>query len=139
MATMGSSTIPNGRFHWAVGFGHSKFGFCCATMGLTACALASAIMLIGRNTWPKKFAPPKSSKSHQNPLSLFSFRLLGEDNLDDLNQRLVDRINDDGRVYLTQTNLDGMRVIRFQAGQFDCTEVDVMATYDAILDAVKHL
>lgn len=72
-------------------------------------------------------------------LSLFSFRYLGAGDLDDLNQRLVDRINDEGRVYLTQTTLDGKKVIRFQAGQFDCTEADVMAAYDAILDATQDL
>ena len=35
------------------------------------------------------------------------------------------RINDDGRLYLTQTAVDGRVAIRFQVGQFDCTEHDV--------------
>ncbi len=56
-------------------------------------------------------------------LSLFSFRAPGDD---DTQQRLVDAINDDGRIYLTQGAHAGRRVIRFQVGQFDTTEHDVM-------------
>lgn len=48
-------------------------------------------------------------------------------------QALLQRINDDGRIYLTQTQHDGKFVIRFQAGQFDCTRADVMAAYDVIV------
>ena len=33
--------------------------------------------------------------------------------------RLVNAINDDGRIYLTQTRVDGRVAIRFQAGQFE--------------------
>ncbi|MEM6275584.1 MAG: pyridoxal-dependent decarboxylase [Pseudomonadota bacterium] len=56
-------------------------------------------------------------------LSLFTFRAPGDD---DAQQRLVDRINDDGRIYLTQGAFRGRKVIRFQVGQFDCTREDVM-------------
>ena len=56
-------------------------------------------------------------------LSLFTFRAPG----DDAAQRsLVDRINDDGRIYLTQGSFRGRKVIRFTVGQFDCTRDDVM-------------
>ena len=74
-------------------------------------------------------------------LSLFSFRHVpppGE-NSDAHNQRLLDIINDDGRIYLTQTRVDDRLVIRFQAGQFDATEADVDEAYDAIVWAAAEL
>jgi aromatic-L-amino-acid/L-tryptophan decarboxylase len=59
-------------------------------------------------------------------LSLFSFRPLAADaETDDaFVQAFLDAINDDGRIYLTQTRVDGRLVIRFQAGQFDMQEAD---------------
>lgn len=71
--------------------------------------------------------------------SLFTFRYLGDGDLDDLNQRLVDHLNDDGRIYLTQTFVDGKKVIRFQVGQFDCTEDDVSFAFDTILQVARAL
>ncbi|MEM9349756.1 MAG: pyridoxal-dependent decarboxylase [Pseudomonadota bacterium] len=56
-------------------------------------------------------------------LSLFTFRAPGDD---DAQQALVDRINDDGRIYLTQGSFRGRKMIRFQVGQFNCTREDVM-------------
>ena len=66
----------------------------------------------------------------QPVLSLFTFRLRGVG--DDAQQAFVNRINDDGRIYLTQTRVAGGVVIRFQAGQFDATEEDVMMAYDVL-------
>ncbi|MFK7754192.1 MAG: aspartate aminotransferase family protein [Sedimentitalea sp.] len=63
--------------------------------------------------------------------SLFTFRIRGGD---DANQALVNAINDDGRIYLTQTRVDGALVIRFQAGQFETEEKDVMMAYDVITE-----
>ncbi len=60
-------------------------------------------------------------------------------NLDELNQRLVNAINDDGRIYVTQTRVDGELVIRFQAGQFDTTEEDVMMAFDVITEIARGL
>lgn len=54
-------------------------------------------------------------------LSLFSFRL----NSDAATEALLARINDDGRIYLTQTRHRGVYAIRVQVGQFDCTREDV--------------
>lgn len=55
-------------------------------------------------------------------LSLFSFRCPGDDGAQ---QRLVDAINDDGRIYLTQGSFDGRKIIRVQIGQFETTRADV--------------
>ena len=62
-------------------------------------------------------------------LSLFSFRHQGDDAFQ---QRLVDAINDDGRIYLTQGLHQGRRIIRFQVGQFNCQRDDVMMAAEVI-------
>jgi aromatic-L-amino-acid decarboxylase len=65
-------------------------------------------------------------------LSLFSFRHTGAKDLDAHNLDLARRINDDGRIYLTQSRVDGKVVIRFQAGQFEAIEADVEMAFDVI-------
>ncbi len=63
-------------------------------------------------------------------LSLFSFRYRS----DAETEALLSRINDDGRIYLTQTRHRGQFVIRVQVGQFDCTREDVMCVLDVLRD-----
>ena len=74
-------------------------------------------------------------------LSLFTFRYVPDtdQDLDILNQKLVDAINDDGRIYLTQTIHKGQKVIRFQVGQFDCEKQDIETAYDVILQIAKDI
>ncbi|MEP5631607.1 MAG: pyridoxal-dependent decarboxylase [Tateyamaria sp.] len=73
-----------------------------------------------------------------NPiLSLWTFKFAGAS--DEETQTLVDAINDDGRIYLTQTLIDGQKVIRFTAGQFDCEERDFHTAFDAITDIASRL
>jgi aromatic-L-amino-acid/L-tryptophan decarboxylase len=74
-------------------------------------------------------------------LSLWAFRYApkGAADLDALNLQLVEAINSDGRIYLTQTRVDGAVVIRFQAGQFECTREDVMSAYDVITEVAARL
>jgi aromatic-L-amino-acid decarboxylase len=55
-------------------------------------------------------------------LSLFTFALQD----DAATEALLHRINDDGRIYLTQTLVDGRFAIRLQVGSFDCCREDVM-------------
>jgi len=72
-------------------------------------------------------------------LSLFSFRHragAGVDS-DEHNLRLVNAINDDGRIYLTQTKVDGRVAIRFQAGQFESTAADVDAAFTVICECAR--
>jgi aromatic-L-amino-acid decarboxylase len=73
-------------------------------------------------------------------LSLFSFRHepKGVADLDAHNLRLVNAINDDGRIYLTQTKLDGQSVIRFQAGSFDMTEADADMAFEVIVEMARQ-
>lgn len=63
--------------------------------------------------------------------SLFSFRY---NNSDADTEALLARINDDGRIYLTQTRHAGQFVIRMQVGQFDCTREDVMMVPTVLKD-----
>ncbi|MFT6659341.1 MAG: aromatic-L-amino-acid decarboxylase [Maritalea sp.] len=74
-------------------------------------------------------------------LSLFSFRFApkGTSDLDDLNLRLLTNINNDGRIYLTQTKIDGKFVIRFQCGSFDMEQADIDFAYDVITEMAAQL
>jgi len=74
-------------------------------------------------------------------LALFTFRYApaGAQDLDALNIKLVNAINNDGRLYLTQSNHDGDIVIRFTCGQFETTEEDVMASFDTIAELASKL
>ncbi|APE43870.1 aspartate aminotransferase family protein [Sulfitobacter alexandrii] len=74
-------------------------------------------------------------------LSLFTFRYVppGCADPDALAQRLVNAINDDGRIYLTQTRVDGVLVIRFQAGAFTATAADVDTAFDVITELAADL
>ncbi len=63
-------------------------------------------------------------------LSLFTFALATEA----ATEGLLHRINDDGRIYLTQTRHRGRYVIRVQIGQFDCTRDDVLQIAKTVSD-----
>jgi aromatic-L-amino-acid/L-tryptophan decarboxylase len=72
-------------------------------------------------------------------LSLFSFRHLGGSDLDAHNLKLIAAINNDGRIYLTQTRVGGEIAIRFQAGQFEMTEADADAAIAVITGVARSL
>ena len=70
--------------------------------------------------WSRKAVTPRLVTAPR--LSLFPFAL--DD--DAATEALLSRINDDGRIYLTQTRVDGRFAIRVQIGSFDCREEDAM-------------
>ncbi len=74
-------------------------------------------------------------------LSLFAFRHVPghAEDPDAHNVALVNAINSDGRIYLTQTRVDGRVAIRFQVGAFDATEADVMSAVDVIREVAQSL
>jgi aromatic-L-amino-acid/L-tryptophan decarboxylase len=86
-------------------------------------------------------ATPYFEITSEPSFSLFSFRYAppGAADVSALNLKLVEAINADGRIYLTQTRLDGAVVVRFQVGQFECTEADVVSAYDAITGIARGL
>ena len=74
-------------------------------------------------------------------LSLFAFRHEppGVADLDAHNLTLLQAINDDGRIYLTQARVDGQSGLRFQVGQFETTATDVALAYDVIMELAQSL
>lgn len=74
-------------------------------------------------------------------LSLYAFRHDPGDgrDLDAHNLALVEAINADGRIYLTQTRVDGRIAIRFQVGQFETTEADVDLACEVIAEIAQRL
>ena len=62
------------------------------------------------------------------------------DNLNQLlNARLLERINNDGRTYLTQTQHEGRFVIRFQVGQTSTSRDDVQTAWSVIRELARGL
>ncbi len=94
--------------------------------------------------WAEKLAKRLASEPDieivtEPVLSLFSFRHVPQDcpDINSHNIELVNAINDDGRIYLTQTLHDGNTAIRFVAGQFDMSERDVDIAFDAIIEVAR--
>lgn len=71
-------------------------------------------------------------------LSLFSFRHRSAGDPDAHNLALVNAINEDGRIYLTQTRVDGAIAIRFQAGQFEMAEEDALKAVEVIIEIARR-
>ena len=94
-----------------------------------------------RQLCDKLRAAPNFQVVTEPNFSLFSFRYAPHSaaDLDALNLKLVEAINTDGRIYLTQTRVDGDVAIRFQVGQFECTEADVMSAYDVITEIAARV
>jgi aromatic-L-amino-acid decarboxylase len=86
-------------------------------------------------------AAPDFELVTQPILSLFAFRYAppGHPDLDRLNELLVKRINDDGRIYLTQTMHEGRFVLRFQVGQTSTTRDDVLLAWDVVRELAAGL
>ncbi|PJE28750.1 aromatic-L-amino-acid decarboxylase [Pseudooceanicola antarcticus] len=74
-------------------------------------------------------------------LSLFSFRPVAPEGVDpDAHTlALLEAINADGRIYLTQTRVAGDLVIRFQAGSFEMTEADAETAFEVIAELARGL
>ena len=84
-------------------------------------------------------------------LSLFSFRYTPasskdisdknarESRLAEINSNLLEALNDDGTVYLTQTTHEGAYVIRFVTGQFDMQEKEIDIAFDVITRLARTL
>ncbi len=79
-------------------------------------------------------AHPEFELTTRPSLALFTFRYApaDADDLDGLNARLLQAINDDGRIYLTQTRHGGDYVIRFSVGQLHTSREDVDMAWEVI-------
>ena len=65
-------------------------------------------------------------------LSLFTFSLTGKSDAEMIDY--VNRINADGRIYITQTRVDDRIAVRFQVGQFDAKREDVDSAFDVFTE-----
>lgn len=77
-------------------------------------------------------------------LALFSFRLKPEgmddpNALDALNARLVDAVNADGTLYLTQTTYQGQYVLRVSIGTTMTRAEDIDIAYNRIVEIAAPL
>ena len=77
-------------------------------------------------------------------LSLFSFRYRpagvdDEAELERLNEALLQPLNDDGRIYLTQNRVRGRYAIRFVVGQTWTRRHHVQQAWDLIQDSARGL
>jgi aromatic-L-amino-acid decarboxylase len=114
---------------------------------LRACGLEGLRAMIRNHVaWSGKLAErlgahPEFEIVSQPILSLFSFRhhAPGGVDPDEHNLKLVNAINDDGRIYLTQTRVDGHVAIRFQAGQFELEEADIETAHRTITEIASVL
>jgi aromatic-L-amino-acid decarboxylase len=71
------------------------------------------------------------------PLNLVCFRIhpdgiTDEEKLERVNASLLQKLNDSGKILLTQTKLNGKFVIRFVAGQENATSETVKEGWDLI-------
>jgi len=69
-------------------------------------------------------------------LNLICFRLKGDD---DLNQKLMDRLNKSGEIYLSHTKLNGRLVLRLCVGQTNTEERHVERAWQAIRREASRL
>jgi aromatic-L-amino-acid decarboxylase len=63
------------------------------------------------------------------PFSTVCFRLRG---LDEDNERLLERVNETGEVFISHTRLDGRYVLRLAIGNFRTTEDDVRLAWEVL-------
>ena len=131
---------------WSISLGRRfralKLWFLIRAYGLDALRIRIRNHVAWSNTLHDKIKATRGFESVTPPvLSLFSFRYApdGAGALDALNQRLVEAINDDGRIYLTQTRVDGKLAIRFQVGQTETTLDDVMMAHKVITEIAGGL
>lgn len=78
------------------------------------------------------------------PLAVICFRfrptgLVDEQQLDDLNARLLESLNETGRVYLTHTKLKGRFTIRLVVGQTEVQESHVTTAWGLIQEQARRL
>ena len=129
-------TVPLGRRFRAL-----KLWFVFRAYGLTGLRR----MVRDHVRWVKRAqsrfeSDPEFEIASSSPLALFSFRFAPDGgDADALTAALLERVNNDGRIFLTPSQFDGNQVIRMTAGTFSCTEGDVMLSYDVVREIASTL
>jgi aromatic-L-amino-acid decarboxylase len=60
-----------------------------------------------------------------------------EEQLDALNERILERVNASGEVFLSHTRLDGKLVLRLAVGHLRTTEIHVARAWEQLQDALN--
>lgn len=79
---------------------------------------------------------PRFELAAPAPLNLVCFRCLGGDTV---SERLLDRLNRSGRVYLTHTRLKDRTTLRFCVGQTNTDERHVSRAWELIQEAAAEI
>lgn len=75
-----------------------------------------------------------------SPFALFTFAFTPSGRRSDSQTLgLLERVNDDGRIYLTQSRHQDRSVIRMTAGSMNCHEDDVMMVYDVVRELASAM
>ncbi|HJU48250.1 MAG TPA: aminotransferase class V-fold PLP-dependent enzyme [Gaiellaceae bacterium] len=125
VVSLSETSIPLGRRFralklWAVLRCHGREGLQAAIR--EHCRLAQLFETwVGREDGWEVCAP--------TPFSLVCFRHDGDD---ELNQRLLERVNDSGEAFLSHTRLGGRYVLRLAIGSYRTTEADVRAAWEVL-------
>jgi aromatic-L-amino-acid decarboxylase len=70
------------------------------------------------------------------PFSVVCFRRVGSD---ELNERLLERVNAAGRVYMSHTKLHDRYVLRFAVGNAETNDADVRLAWDELNQFAEEL
>ena len=129
-------TIPLGRKFRAL-----KFWFQFRAYGLSGLRELVRNHVCWNHELRKKFhEDPDFDVWIETPLSLFGFCFKPTKNdTNNLTDMLLNRINDDGRIYLTKTVIDGRNTIRVTGGTHATTQEDVMMVYDVVREIANDL
>ncbi|MGI9542678.1 MAG: pyridoxal phosphate-dependent decarboxylase family protein [Cyclobacteriaceae bacterium] len=100
-------------------------------------------------SWAKQFAQwveehPDFELLAPVPLALVCFRykpgqVSDEEQLADINRRLLERLNKSGKMYLTHTKLSSKYTLRLVTGQTNLQEHHIKEAWDWVQEAVEHL
>jgi aromatic-L-amino-acid decarboxylase len=71
------------------------------------------------------------------PFSVVCFRLRGEAS-DEQHQRILDRVNASGEIFISHTKLDGRFVLRVAIGNLHTTEAHIARAWALLNDAAAH-
>ncbi len=93
-----------------------------------------------RSTEARFEADPDFEIVSRSRLAMFTFRFNpGHGDPDRLTTELLNRINDDGRIFLTRASCGGKTVIRVVAGSFECTREDIGEGYRVTRDIADSM
>ncbi len=85
-------------------------------------------------------ADPRFERVAPVPFSVVCFRVKPKDGKasDDLNRAVLEKVNADGRIFLSHTSLNGQIVLRVAIGNLRTSEEDLRVAWELLKEAVSH-